>query len=310
VDFDVVYYPPENRFCVYERTDKSFPLRKSVKAKAAASWTSAGASGVQFRVVRSIPASRAGVESHVLVVRKDDAGPAEELAVQLGATVTTADQAWRIQVLAYYPDFVIDSETRKPSTRTAEPNNPALQVEVAPASGGAPEKRWLFARMPEFDHQEGQERKGPRLVYRHTPAEVPAQIEVELRSAEGTGTHRFAEKDAEPLHFPDGKYILAYESKTDVKSYRSTLAVLEGERTVLEKTIEVNDPLSYGGYSFYQANFRKEDPTYSGLQVVRDPGLPAVWAGLIMLCAGVVYIYYVRPRLLRAKAAAATATTS
>jgi cytochrome c biogenesis protein ResB len=60
----------------------------------------------------------------------------------------------------------------------------------------------------------------------------------------------------------------------------------------------VNDPLSYKGYSFYQSNYRKEDPTYSGILVVRDPGLPVVWAGFVMVCAGVIFAFYARPRIL------------
>jgi hypothetical protein len=31
--------------------------------------------------------------------------------------------------------------------------------------------------------------------------------------------------------------------------------------------------------------------------VVKDPGLAPVWAGLSMICFGLVFIYYVRPRL-------------
>jgi cytochrome c biogenesis protein ResB len=169
-------------------------------------------------------------------------------------------------------------------------------VEIVPAGGGPGEKRWLFARMPEFDHAAGGERPGPRLTYRYVPAETPAQVEIEIRRGAEVGKHRFAAQDGEPLQLPDGRSVLVYELKNDVKDYRSRLAVLEGDRKVLEKTIEVNDPLSYGGYVFYQSNYRKEDPTYSGIQVVRDPGLSMVWAGFLMLCAGVIVIYYARPR--------------
>ena len=60
----------------------------------------------------------------------------------------------------------------------------------------------------------------------------------------------------------------------------------------------VNDPLSHQGFMFYQSNFRKDDPTYSGIQVVRDPGLGVVFLGFIMMSIGVIFIYYIRPRLL------------
>jgi hypothetical protein len=310
VDFSTEYYPPEACFQVYEHGENASRLRKSVKAKAAASWTPTGVGDVRFRVARAIPASR-GVESHVLVVQKDDLSPPEEIPVQPGGAFRVAGGAWQVRVLAYYPDFIYDMEKREAATRSQQPNNPALEVEVTPGNGGTAEIRRLYARMPDFDHREGAERKGPRLLYRYIPAEVPAQLEIEIQSSQGNGTHRFAENGSEPMLLPDGRHVLAYVIKRDeVKAYRSKLAVLEGGRPVLEKTIAVNDPLTYRGWSFYQANYRKEDPTYSGIQVVRDPGLPAVWAGLILLCVGVVYIYYVRPRLKQAKAAAPAVPSS
>lgn len=51
-----------------------------------------------------------------------------------------------------------------------------------------------------------------------------------------------------------------YELKDDSffpKDWKSRLRVVQGGKTVLEKTIEVNDPLRYGGYTFYQADFEQ-----------------------------------------------------
>lgn len=81
------------------------------------------------------------------------------------------------------------------------------------------------------------------------------------------------------------------------KAFRSRLAVLEEGHPVLAKTIAVNDPLEYDGYHFYQANYRWDDPTYSGLEVVRDPGLPLVWTGFFLIGGGVIFLFYVKPRL-------------
>ncbi len=307
-------------------------------------------------------------ESHVLAVRKDDASPPEEVVVQPDGTYTVAG-GWRVRVLAYLPDFVFDTETRKPTTRTPNPNNPALQVEVTPASGGPGEKRWLFEKMPDFGHG-GVAKAGPRLVYRHGDAYVPPAketvvvakrreawtleagrvvrreplapdegplpgvagararlyasaeeahipeslspewknpvVEIELREGGATRTLLLSAAHGDPLRLQDEKTLLVFKLKPDdVKDYRARLAILEGERKVLGKTIEVNDPLTYGGYTFYQSNYRKEDPTYSGILVVKDPGLPLVWAGFIAICLGVIFIYYVRPRLARARASAA-----
>lgn len=108
------------------------------------------------------------------------------------------------------------------------------------------------------------------------------------------------------LTMADEKTILAFDRKADdIKSFQSRVSILndKGEK-LLQTTLAVNDPLSFGGYSFYQSNYRKEDPTYSGFLVVKDPGLPLVYAGFIMACLGVIFILYVRPVILKRRLAA------
>jgi cytochrome c biogenesis protein len=45
-----------------------------------------------------------------------------------------------------------------------------------------------------------------------------------------------------------------------VRDWKSSLTVIEGDREILKKVIEVNHPLTYKGVSFYQASYG-EDPT-------------------------------------------------
>jgi len=70
------------------------------------------------------------------------------------------------------------------------------------------------------------------------------------------------------------------------KDYFSDLAVIEGGAVVAEKTIEVNDPLDWGGYHFYQADYDHERGEYTVLLVRSDSGLYAVYAGFVLLVAG------------------------
>jgi hypothetical protein len=112
---------------------------------------------------------------------------------------------------------------------------------------------------------------------------------------------RLTTDHTQPIALSDGKSFLSFELRSDEpKSFRSHLTVVVGGKTAAEKTIVVNDPLMYDGIMFYQSNYRKSDPTYSGLQAVYDPGLGIVIAGFVMLSLGVVFIYYIRPRLLPA----------
>ncbi len=46
-----------------------------------------------------------------------------------------------------------------------------------------------------------------------------------------------------------------YEGTYRAQDYESELIVYEGDREVLRKTIEVNDPLTYKGITFYQSNY-------------------------------------------------------
>ncbi len=52
------------------------------------------------------------------------------------------------------------------------------------------------------------------------------------------------------------EYILKDESYFP-KDWKSRLRVIKGKQTVLEKTIEVNDPLHYEGITFYQAAYKQ-----------------------------------------------------
>lgn len=64
-----------------------------------------------------------------------------------------------------------------------------------------------------------------------------------------------------------------------------------------EREIRVNDYFTYGGYRFFQTNAKAEDPTYSGIGVVYDPGIPIVLAGMYTIILGTVLAFLVRPIL-------------
>ena len=58
------------------------------------------------------------------------------------------------------------------------------------------------------------------------------------------------------MGWKDPKYLLKDESYSP-KDWKSRLKVIKGKQVVLEKTIEVNDPLSYQGITFYQAAYKQ-----------------------------------------------------
>lgn len=112
--------------------------------------------------------------------------------------------------------------------------------------------------------------------------------------------------DRRPIAGAGGKNLFAVlENRTFVKDYTSILAVIEpdalGRAVVVKRQeIEVNHPLWFAGYAFYQSAYDQDEQgrhTITVLQAVSDPGLPLVWAGLGMLALGVVYSFWIKPYL-------------
>jgi hypothetical protein len=64
------------------------------------------------------------------------------------------------------------------------------------------------------------------------------------------------------------------------------------------REIRVNDYLTHAGYRFFQTNAIPEIPTYSGIGVVFDPGIPTVLAGMYTIILGTVLAFIVRPIVL------------
>jgi len=68
---------------------------------------------------------------------------------------------------------------------------------------------------------------------------------------------------------------------------------------VVEDTIEVNRPLKISGWNIYQLSYDETKGRWSDVSVfelVRDPWLPAVYAGIIMMVLGAVYLFVNAPK--------------
>ncbi|MBM4065021.1 MAG: cytochrome c biogenesis protein ResB [Planctomycetes bacterium] len=98
--------------------------------------------------------------------------------------------------------------------------------------------------------------------------------------------------------YTDNNFALVYESTGEsISHYTSMLRIVENGQTVVEKTIRVNDPLEYKGYVIYQSSYDPEAGSFSGLQIVKDPGIPIAYSGFGAICVGVVFIFYIKPFL-------------
>jgi len=80
-----------------------------------------------------------------------------------------------------------------------------------------------------------------------------------------------------------------------ISDYISELEVIDKDgKIVAKKDIEVNHPLRYGGYRFYQQDYDHQAGRYTILEAVSDTGIPAVFAGYWMLCIGVTWHMWLR----------------
>jgi hypothetical protein len=87
-------------------------------------------------------------------------------------------------------------------------------------------------------------------------------------------------------------FLLSY--RRVISDYISELQIVKGDKVVAEKDIEVNHPLHFGGYHFYQSSYDDKAGQYTVLQVVSDTGLYVVYAGYWMLCIGTIWHLWLR----------------
>ena len=100
--------------------------------------------------------------------------------------------------------------------------------------------------------------------------------------------YKFPDNERQPLDFSVrvNDFELTYYDTGAPKEYRSDLTVIDGGREVLHKSIVVNDPLDYKGYTFYQASYQAMDEYWITIQnqntglsqvFLAQPGVELKW---------------------------------
>jgi hypothetical protein len=92
-----------------------------------------------------------------------------------------------------------------------------------------------------------------------------------------------------------------YHGTNRAASYQSLVETPEGE----EVLISMNEPLKYKGLTFYQASFEEGpdlQPKSSILSVNYDPGRWVKYLGSLIICLGIVWLFYQKRRSARAQA--------
>ncbi|MFC2173349.1 cytochrome c biogenesis protein ResB [Acidobacteriota bacterium] len=129
-------------------------------------------------------------------------------------------------------------------------------------------------------------------------------IEITVVSENGPEQSYFLVGDLEePVFLGKRDVVLLYRKQfKEPKDYKSLLRIVKDGEVVRTKTIEVNHPLKYKGFIFYQSRYEPESAgrrARTGLEVVRDPGLYLVYTGFILMLVGIVFTFYIKPRLAK-----------
>lgn len=84
-----------------------------------------------------------------LIVSLPEGGDSRTLPLAIGKVRDLSKLGCKIRVKSFFPHFVIDKETKKPSNRSDKRLNPAALVEIT--HDGATEERWVFGQFPDYD---------------------------------------------------------------------------------------------------------------------------------------------------------------
>lgn len=119
---------------------------------------------------------------------------------------------------------------------------------------------------------------------------------------EGDAENRIRLEDSDqtkelPFHIKLKDFRIEYYKPESVRDYISDIQVIKDGNVVAEKTIEVNHPLHFGGYHFYQSSYDTQRHGYTVLTVVSDTGLDFVYAGYLALGVGVFWHFWLRHTL-------------
>ena len=141
-------------------------------------------------------------------------------------------------------------------------------IHAAVERDGQKQEQWLVhgaaAHFSFADH---------RLVLAYRPATRPLPFSVKLID--------FRKKE-----YPGTSIASAFESDLEIADSARGLR--------LSKTISMNHPLTYRGYTMFQASFSEGPVETTVLSVRKDLGTPVVYAGFITVVLGLLLMFYLR----------------
>jgi hypothetical protein len=245
----------------------------------------------------------------VIVVKEPEGEQAERVPGKEGHSQTVFDGKYTVEVLRIVPHFSMpDTKTREIVSLSEKYVNPGAQVKIV--QGDQEDTRWLFSLYPDMHMSEKKVPLDASFLVEREETEIKAgtitsvsdrfenpaaQIKIVQDGKEETrwlfSLHPNAHMEPTELPIETQFHV---NTAGPIKDFKSELYIEDGGKRILDKTIEVNDPLKYGGFTFYQSSYDVERFMWTGLQVVKDPGVLLVYLGFAMLCIGMIIDLYPR----------------
>jgi hypothetical protein len=135
---------------------------------------------------------------------------------------------------------------------------------------------------------------------------LAAEAEIEIDGRWGKVHKKITPYDP-PIQYGDAGHgrpfyrFRIFKTET-ARDWYSVLTAIDYEGRVLKShNVQVNSPLRYGGYRFFQARAgtTPEGLGMSGISVTANPGVNFMYLGYAVLTLGVSYIFFARPVIAR-----------
>lgn len=198
--------------------------------------------------------------------QQDDKGALASISAQTGTEGNIADTGYKVKILRYVPDFVMDTSSKEVLSRSMRADNPAIQIELKDESGSK-KVFWVFARFPDI-HSAGEYEAADKTHDASIGAHQPI-------------TNNF-------------KFVYNWANRQP-KDFISKVTIIKDGREMFSSDIQVNLPLKFAGYTFFQSSYDADHLDWSGLRVVKDPGVSIVYLGFVLLILGLSIKFYINP---------------
>jgi hypothetical protein len=130
---------------------------------------------------------------------------------------------------------------------------------------------------------------------------LAAWADIEVRGPWGRVRRELTPYDRPITYGPDPErplYTLGLVKMDQARDWFSVLSVIDHQDWKVEThPVQVNSPLRYGGFRFFQATAAtdRDGLGVSGISVTRNRGVWFMYVGYTVLTLGVCYIFFLRP---------------